>query len=92
MKQVVLLLVILCFSMETSADDDQYYIIYDQNPAVDRNNADNSSNGFAQQDYSYESNNISKTNIEDDLDIMKNDIRSSKNKMYNEIRRFKYGF
>ncbi len=84
MKRVMTFLLLLCFPAMVSADNDEYYYIFRQE---NLKGAD-----FAENGEKAEEQTRSKTIIKDDIDIMKNDIKTSKMLMYREISRFKHNF
>ena len=94
MKKIIILLGLLCIPITVSADDDQYYTIYDEKSDtneqsdVNQKPAANTFNELGEDKIETRSQSI----IEDDLDELKNEVTSSKIQMYNEIRKLRQSF
>jgi len=91
MKKIFLTFILVCLPAVVSANDDQYYTIYDImqpqekeiEPLSDRLN-----NGITIE----EGLNSSEAEISYDLYVLRDEIRKGKNLMYREINGFKQGF
>ncbi|OGI03490.1 MAG: hypothetical protein A2Y25_10885 [Candidatus Melainabacteria bacterium GWF2_37_15] len=83
MKKIIILLSLFCVPMTASAGDDQYYTVYDE-----QSDTTKTRNELSEDKIETRSESI----IKSELGNLKNEIKTLKNQMYNEIRKLRQSF